>query len=221
MAKLLFKHWGKQVLEETDHYGRGAVHYAAEEGHEEVLHFLLSQGAQANCRDDFDMYTPLMLGAARGKVGTVKMLVQHLGRQVLEEMDGRGQTALFRAAGKEMVAFLLSQGADVHSKDKGGQTPLMFQCRRGGPDTVKLLLKHMGGQGLDAVDDRGDGVLSYAARNRREDLLREEVLRALLLAGAGQGVNLREGLLDAQRVLPINGRCDVLKVLEVRTRGGA
>lgn len=183
----------------------------------------MSQGAQANCRDKLGGQTPLMLGAVVGEVGAVKVLLQHLGKQVLEETDNLGTTALHLAAEygqEEVVGFLLSQGADVHSKNKNGTTVLMSACQRSGPGTVKLLLKHMGAQGLDEVNNRGQGVLYFATRNWREDVLPEEVLRALLLAGAGQGVNLRKCLRDAQRVLPRDERCDVPKVLKVRTRGG-
>jgi ankyrin repeat protein len=192
VVRLLLQHQGEQVLEETNSQGRGAVHYAAQEGHEEILHFLLSQGAPANNREDSDGCTPFMRGAAVGEVGAVKMLLQHLGRQVLEETDKSGQTALHMAAkygNGEMVAFLLSQGADVHSKDKDGKTVLMSACWRD-LITVKLLLKHMGGRGLDEVTNRGDGVLHFAIRNECDG-----VTRALLLAGAGQGVDLR-GLLQ-------------------------
>jgi ankyrin repeat protein len=188
VARLLLQHQGEQVLEETNSQGRGAVHYAVQEGHEELLHFLLSQGAPANNREDSDGRTPLMVGAEVGEVGAVKMLLQHLGSKVLEETDERGQTALHLAAKngmEEVVGFLLSQGADVHSKDKDGKTVLMSACWRD-LSTVKLLLKHMGGRGLDEVNNRGDGVLHFAIRNQCDG-----VTRALLLAGAGQGVDLR------------------------------
>jgi ankyrin repeat protein len=107
--------------------GRGvtALRYAAELGHEEVVALLLSKGAQANTRED-DGKTPLMLASEHGYLGVVKMLVQHMRGQGLDDGDDNGWTALHSAAGadrEEVVRFLLLAGADPTITNNEGRTP--------------------------------------------------------------------------------------------------
>ena len=59
-------------------------------------------------------------------------------------------THLHCACTEEHVSFLLSKGADVHTTDRKGQTPL-HHCF---PEVVSLLLQH--GAVIDAVDDSGN-----------------------------------------------------------------
>jgi hypothetical protein len=77
------------LMERQAHVGgRGplydeALHCAAYGGHEDLVAWLLGEGADANAKHDMDA-TPLMMAAAWGRLGVVKMLLQHTG--------GRGLT---------------------------------------------------------------------------------------------------------------------------------
>jgi ankyrin repeat protein len=110
----------------TGHEGSTALHYAVPHGHEEVLALLLRKGAHANTRDQYGM-TPLMRACDNGYLGMVKMLVQYLGDQGLNERDNlSGWTALHRAADgghNELTRFLLLAGADPTITDHEGRTP--------------------------------------------------------------------------------------------------
>jgi ankyrin repeat protein len=86
---------------------------------------LLDKGAHTNSRDDIGM-TPLMLACNYGHRGVVKMLVQHMGDQGLDERSDCGWTALHYAANRghdEVVRFLLFAGADPTITDSRGRTP--------------------------------------------------------------------------------------------------
>jgi hypothetical protein len=71
--------------------------------------------------------TPLMCACDNGHLDVVKMLVQHMGGQGLDERSNRGVTALYWAAHggiEEVVRFLLVSGADPRITDSEGRTPL-------------------------------------------------------------------------------------------------
>jgi ankyrin repeat protein len=110
----------------TGDEGKTAVHYAAKWGIEDMMAFLLTKGAQANIRDG-DGMTPIMLACFEGHLGVVKMLVQHMGVQGLNDRNAKGWTALHwaSAGGHEKVArFLLLAGADPTITDNGGMAPI-------------------------------------------------------------------------------------------------
>ena len=68
-------------------------------------------------------------------------------------MEGRQSTPLHFAAGfnrVEVVEFLLSMGADVQAKDKGGLVPLHNACSYGHLEVVVSLVTH--GANVNAPD---------------------------------------------------------------------
>jgi ankyrin repeat protein len=104
-------------------------------------------------------------------------------------------TALHLAAGEgyegheEVVALLLENGAHTNRKDDHGRTPLMRACVIGHLGVVKMLVQHMGVQGLDKEDEDAWTTLHYAAAWGHP-----EVVKWLLLAGADATIRDNEGL---------------------------
>jgi serine/threonine-protein phosphatase 6 regulatory ankyrin repeat subunit B len=177
VVKMLLHHAEGQGLDEHDEDGRTALCSAAENGHEEIVAFLLSQGARADTTDEYGV-TPLISAAWKGHLGVVKMLLQHMG---LDETNNWGRAALRRAAeegNEEIVAFLLSQGARADIEDQGAYTPLIAAASLGHLGVVKMLMKHFGGHELDGTGCVGWTALYYAAQGGHK-----EIVRALLLAG--------------------------------------
>jgi ankyrin repeat protein len=184
-----------QGLEEGSNGGHTALHFAASGGHKEIVAFLLLKGAQANSRDADDT-TPFMCACKIDEectVEVVQMLLEATEGQGLEDRDKRGETALHWAAiggRKEVVAFLLSKGADASTKDAIQETPLMKACRREEVGVVQLLLKHTGGQGLSQRNTRGETALHLASSGWRSS---NEVVKVLLVAGADQSITNNQG----------------------------
>jgi ankyrin repeat protein len=162
VMKVLLQHVGPEALQETDDKGRTAIHFAAYRGHEDIVTFLLGQGAQANSRDKSGT-TLLMSACGEGQTGVVKLLLQHVGLQALQETDEHGLTALHYAAmwgHGETVTFLLGQGAQANSRDEGGMTPFMSACANG---VVEMLGQHIGPEAMQETDNDGATALHLAA----------------------------------------------------------
>jgi serine/threonine-protein phosphatase 6 regulatory ankyrin repeat subunit A/serine/threonine-protein phosphatase 6 regulatory ankyrin repeat subunit B len=165
VVQVLLEHAGPEAFQETDNQGLTALHYAASCGKEEIVSFLLGQGAQADSRDEDDT-APFMMACKEGWVGVARVLLQHVGLQALQETDGDGRTAIHYAAYRghgDIVTFLLGQGAQANSRDQSGATPFMMACDKGYMSVVQLLLEHVGLQVLQETDEEGWTSLHYAA----------------------------------------------------------
>ena len=84
-----------------------------------------------------------------------------------------GWTALRYACGEStsLVEFYLNQGANIETRARDGETPLMAAASNNKSDIVSLLLRR--GAEIEAQDNNGDTALQYAAE-------KPEVMRILL-----------------------------------------
>jgi ankyrin repeat protein len=194
VVRLLQQHLGAhnllQRLEDRDGWGMTALHHAAKKGHEEVVAFLLEQGADASSRST-QRNTALSLAYKHGRLGVVSLLLRHMGQAGLEARGRDGGTVLHWAASKgheEMLAWLLSQGAQADTTDSDGITPLMYAAKGGHVGVVRMLLKHMEGQGVELTDVKGRTALHHAATRGKGN-----VARFLLLCGADPSLTDKEG----------------------------
>jgi hypothetical protein len=85
--------------------------------------------------------------------------IDHLSRQLLSRA-GRGDV--------ETVKDLLERGADIHTRDKQGETVLMKAARVGNFPVVKLLIEY--GAEVNAIDVTGGTALSYAKSFGQEEV---------------------------------------------------
>jgi ankyrin repeat protein len=199
----------------VQYYGRTALHYAAEEAHEEVVAFLLEKGAQTS-NSEGDNVTPLMLACRNGHVGVVQMIVTHTGPHGLEDRDICGKTALRYAAEEghgEVVALLLGKGAQASTRDDETVTPLMSACEKGHVGVVRMLITHTGPHGLEDRDTEGKTALRYAAEEGHGEVV-------AFLLGKGAQASTR----DDENVTPLMWACDnghlgVVRILVQHTGG--
>jgi ankyrin repeat protein len=190
VVQLIVQHTGGEGLDAMDACGRTVLQLAVVGGHEAVVTFLLSQGAQAINAHRYGM-TPFMMAAAGGHVGMVHTFLELQGGQGLVETDNTGKTALHcavRGGHAEAAALLLRNGAGASIRDANGRTPLMWIGESGRLGALQVLLQEVGEQGLRDRDVRGYTVLHHAAINNHE-----EAVRAFLLAGADPTTKDNEG----------------------------
>lgn len=159
--------------------------------HMAMIEALLDAGAdvstkvvsQVNHRGSFDMRwtglvggTPFLRAAWNGDIEIMRLLLEH-GADPFVETE-QGETALLLLAGagwplgqghirgdEEIVASLdllvEELGQDVNATTVEGITPLMCAVFKGTNDVIQYLVDH--GARLDAVDNEGRSVLTWAA----------------------------------------------------------
>jgi ankyrin repeat protein len=135
----------------VNRYGASPLAEAVRVATVPLVGILLEAGGDANVANE-DGQTPLMLAARTGSVAVAELLVRH-GADVNRRERFHDQSAVMWAAGEnhpEMVAFLVSKGADlsvrarstdwptqisneprVQYRPTGGLTPLLYAARAG------------------------------------------------------------------------------------------
>lgn len=126
----------------VDQAGRTPLYYVGNECNREsggnIVRVLVQGGADVNVHDGLKHCTALHMATRRGNISVAEALLDC--KADIEVRDKLGDTPLRRAVncGKtEMVAFLLSRGADAHAKGSRGLAP--WQVARGA--AMKALLQ--------------------------------------------------------------------------------
>jgi ankyrin repeat protein len=100
----------------------------------------------------------------------------------LEAKDAMGRTAvhlMVHAGNLDMINYLLGCGAKAATQGKYGETPLLLALRLKRLDIAEVLVAHMGGQALEAKDERGRTALHWAVED-----FGLGIVKLLLSAGA-------------------------------------
>ncbi|XP_067659906.1 putative ankyrin repeat protein RF_0381 [Haliotis asinina] len=131
---------------------RTPVLLAAGQGHKDVVHLLVSNGASVSVVDDFGIN--LLHSACQG--GDVA-LVKYVLSLHKHDINGKvlcGGTSLMLAAEnghRNVVELLVGQGANVSLHDNKGNNVLHFACRGGDVEVVKYVLA----QDMVDINSRG------------------------------------------------------------------
>jgi ankyrin repeat protein len=162
-VQLLLKR--KSNFKGVDEGGMTALHWAAFNGHVEVVDYLTRQSRSSLALINDQGRTPLHLAAMNSKFAVVELLVRK--RCPLETRCTAGLNALHyacRADSTEIVRLLLTSGADIET-DTGTtqQRPIHVSAKEGSVGLIKLLCEK--GASLEVRDAEGDRALCVAARN--------------------------------------------------------
>jgi ankyrin repeat protein len=157
-----------------------AIHEAAREGDAEEVSRMLD-GDPALLSSEW-LRHPLLTQAARyGHVGVTRLLLKR-GADVNTPNISQ-DTPLHLAAEnghEEAVSILLGSGADIFRRGAAGWTPLISACSSGNVAVVRLILRAMGGRGLDERSNSGHTALWIACDRK----VHVDILWVLLLAGS-------------------------------------
>lgn len=137
-------------------FGQTALGWAAFIGYEDIVDYLLDQGADVMATDRADVPNALKSAGLGRNVSIFKKLYERLKDKVDindRTVDTQGETILFVAAVNnrvEIAAFLLSIGADPNlattEQNKNhpvyNQNPLSIACAQGLVDMSALLIKY-------------------------------------------------------------------------------
>ena len=145
---------------------------------DDVLNVLIKYGADVNAKDDSGN-TPLLWTSW----WTVCFGIHPSQIRALSPEDNPLPQI------RKRVKILLSAGADVNAKDKGGQTALMYAAKAfngGDVELIKILID--AGANINARDISGYTPLMYAAAYTVEDNVFETLIKA------GADVNARDNM---------------------------
>ncbi|KAK7571104.1 hypothetical protein V9T40_014708 [Parthenolecanium corni] len=197
----------------VDAFGQTALHRCVRDNNAQACHILLThnvdtsivshQGftAMALASDNIksilqappaviDLETQLLEASKSGDCDQVQRLLTTYPHIVnCRDLDGRHSTPLHFAAGYNRVSvveYLLSHGADVHAKDKGGLVPLHNACSYGHYEVTEMLVKH--GANVNVADLWKFTPLHEAAAKGKYD-----IVKLLLQNGADPAKKNRDG----------------------------
>tara|TARA_R110002049_G_scaffold18352_1_gene70315 strand:+ start:513 stop:1007 length:495 start_codon:yes stop_codon:yes gene_type:complete len=130
----------------TNVAGASAIELASQNGHGEIVSFLLSQGASPDPTTTTKPHSSALIYAStNGDLEIVQQLILH-GANVNLIDDAYEQTALIWACayGKsvEVVKTLLDAGADASIKDVNGNTALVLSEYFGFDEITSILLQN-------------------------------------------------------------------------------
>ncbi|XP_050675784.1 ankyrin-3-like isoform X2 [Leptidea sinapis] len=225
-------------INQQDAFMRTALHYAAEQGHTDVVNLLINAGSKLDVTAG-DGLTPLHAAVIKNHIGTVKLLLSagsHVNYKTHEKM-----TALHFAASRgylELVKILVSNGAHYEARDTNERTALYLASGRGHYDVVKYLISvgaNVNGEEIhgytplcEAVWQRYANVVelllkSGARITHSHKLLhnaiqgQEEIVR--MLVNHGGGINLRNDTGYTPLLLAV--RLSQIQIVKVLLQHGA
>ncbi len=131
------------------------LHFAAYNGHAEVLELLLKDGANVDERNANNS-TPLHFAAQEGHVKAVELLLKHNADTSLQSDVNGGYTALHFAADEghvEVVELLIEKGANIDARNNDGYKPIHLAAKEDHIEIVELLSKQPANK-VDAQDNK-------------------------------------------------------------------
>ncbi|MBP7460375.1 MAG: ankyrin repeat domain-containing protein [Candidatus Delongbacteria bacterium] len=175
------------LMKQPDRYGRYPIHLAASKGNQELVEFMISQGADPNSVTPHQ--TSLMHFAAFGGNARIVAALIHQGIAV-DPVNRQGVTPLIYAAqigNLEIVHLLIEHGADYHYQDPTGRTAL-FHTLENGKQEVGDYLISLGINRLDIRSLSGNTLLHAAVKSGLHSSA-----RSLLKLGIDHGISNRYG----------------------------
>lgn len=178
---------------------------AASSGRTEIVKLMLSKDISIEEVDGFGQ-TALVLAAANGRLDTVQELLSR--KANIEHRTNEGKTPLLSAlsarSNKDVIRWLIDNGADIHAQDNQGYNALFLALSRGYEDIARELMAK--GVGAPARDSEGNNLLTITGN------LSIEIFTELLDKGLNPHDQDNKGLTILMRAVK-NGRKDIVELL--------
>ncbi|MCJ1473406.1 hypothetical protein MMC13_002057 [Lambiella insularis] len=183
------------------------LHWAVENGHKDVVLYLLDMGADIEAKNPANNDTPLMRAVQIGNADVAEALLERGAR--IDGCRSGGVTGLFTAVQWQhanVIRLLLRYGANINAHlDENGATPLIEAVRHGYERSVQDLLE--AGADVEARDHGQWTALVWAAR-----VGRVHPLELLLKHGADINARADSGASPLRRAA-MHGRTAIAELL--------
>ncbi|MBV1904941.1 MAG: ankyrin repeat domain-containing protein [Pseudomonadales bacterium] len=169
-------------INETDYNAWSALHWAARDGHFEVVKKLVVAGADVNFKvtasngmtpyykPELENASVLYFAALNNRMEIVKYLIQNGAKLTGVDIDNLAVLPSVAANGNiELATLLVSGGVNVDGTDRYQSTGLMLAALTGKLDMVKYLIAQ--GANINAVNSVGNTALILAARNGQDAII--------------------------------------------------
>ena len=164
-------------IDHTNEEGKTALMLACKRGHEDIVHSLLSAGANVNIQDNKG-WTALMIASEHNHISIIHMLLEANANPHLKTSDGSNAVTIASYYGNyDIVELLISKGVDCKYQREDGVNAFMLACEEGHAQIVELLLKEQVNPNVQKKD--GWNAFMLASQNGHtlivELLLKEQV----------------------------------------------
>ena len=123
-----------------DHTNRTALILASKKGQEDIVHSLLSAGANVNIQDS-EGWTALMTTSKYNHISIIHMLLQANANPHLKNSEGSNAVMIASYhSNYEAVELLIKRGVDYKYQREDGVNAFMIACENGHTKMVELLL---------------------------------------------------------------------------------
>ena len=139
------------------------------EGNIDMMRLFISRGADIN-RMNGNGETAIILAAWRGQLAAVKWLLERGARLNAPPRQWSALHYAVFAGHREVVDYLLAQGADINARSTNGSSVLMMAIYEGREDLARLLVEKGAERGVR--NDWGDGALEWAMRYNQLNIAR-------------------------------------------------
>lgn len=133
--------------------------YAAYDGDQQIVEYLLAHGAQIDTTDFWGGQTPLMIAVSENQAAVVHYLVAQGANLNFRDAEGRGLVeAAMANPTPDLLRWLIGKGLKLQAS-----TPVPLLCRAakaGNTAMLEFLISQ--GQPIDAADTDGDTALGWA-----------------------------------------------------------
>ena len=127
-------------IDHTNEEGKTALMLACERGHEDIVHSLLSAGANVNIQDN-EGWTALMIASEYNHTSIIHMLLKANANPHLKIYGSNAVMIASYNGNYEVVELLISKGVDYKYQREDGANAVVFACQNGHTQIVELLLK--------------------------------------------------------------------------------
>uniref|UniRef100_A0A1X7T280 Uncharacterized protein n=1 Tax=Amphimedon queenslandica TaxID=400682 RepID=A0A1X7T280_AMPQE len=191
-------------IDHTNEEGKTALMLACERGYEDIVHSLLSAGANVNIKDNKG-WTTLMIASKYNHISIIHMLLQANANPHIRLSDGSNAVMIASYHGKYEAVQILITEVDYKCQREDGGNAFMLACQNGHTQIVELLLKEQADPNVQTND--GATAFMLACQNGHT-----QIVELLLKEQADPNVQTNDGA-TAFMLACQNGHTQIVELL--------